>query len=220
MTIKVMIADDQSMIRRGFRMIIESEEDMVVVSETSDGMQAVDAAKRFEPDVILMDIRMPNMDGIAATKQITATDSGPRVLILTTFNLDEYVYDALGSGASGFLLKNASPEELVQAVRVVARGDALLDPAVTRSVIEQFSRRESPADFDSDNLNDLTTREREVFQLVARGLSNSEIADELVLSTNTVKTHVANVLFKLEVRDRVQAVVYAYEAGVVGARPF
>lgn len=212
-----MIADDQSMVRRGFRMIVESEPDMEVVSEVSDGEQAIAAARRFEPDVVLMDIRMPNLDGIAATATITEVPAAPKVLILTTFNLDEYVYDALNAGASGFLLKNASPEELVNAVRVVARGDALLDPSVTRSVIEKFSRRPTPEQFDASNLDELTAREHEVLLLLARGLSNSEIADELVLSTNTVKSHVASILMKLELRDRVQAVAYAYEAGLMAA---
>jgi DNA-binding NarL/FixJ family response regulator len=216
-SIRVMIADDQSMVRRGFRMIVESEPDMEVVSEVSDGEQAIAAARRFEPDVVLMDIRMPNLDGIAATAKITGEPSAPKVLILTTFNLDEYVYDALNSGASGFLLKNASPEELVNAVRVVARGDALLDPSVTRSVIEKFSRQPAAGSFDASNLDDLTAREREVLLKIAGGLSNSEIADELVLSTNTVKSHVASILMKLELRDRVQAVAFAYEAGLMAA---
>jgi DNA-binding NarL/FixJ family response regulator len=215
MSIRVMIADDQSLVRRGFRMIVESEEDMEVVSEVSDGEQAIAAARRFEPDVVLMDIRMPNLDGIAATGRITGSPGAPKVLILTTFNLDEYVYDALNSGASGFLLKNASPEELVNAVRVIARGDALLDPSVTRGVIEQFSRNQINPQFDASNLEELTVREREVLLMIARGLSNSEIADELVLSTNTVKSHVASILMKLELRDRVQAVAFAYEAGLM-----
>jgi DNA-binding NarL/FixJ family response regulator len=215
MSVRVMIADDQSMVRRGFRMIVESEPDMEVVSEVSDGEQAIAAARRFKPDVVLMDIRMPNLDGIAATATITGEPSAPKVLILTTFNLDEYVYDALNAGASGFLLKNASPEDLVNAVRVVARGDALLDPSVTRSVIEKFARQPAQSTFDASNLEDLTAREHEVLLLLARGLSNAEIADELVLSTNTVKSHVASILMKLELRDRVQAVAYAYEAGLM-----
>jgi DNA-binding NarL/FixJ family response regulator len=217
MTTKVLLVDDQSMVRRGFRMILESEEDMSVVAEAADGEQAVDSAARFKPDVILMDIRMPHLDGVAATRLITETEGAPRVLILTTFDLDEYVYDALGAGASGFLLKNASPEELVRAVRVVARGDALLDPSVTRGVIEKFSTATSLKDFDSSDLEDLTSREREVLGMVARGLSNAEIADELVLSANTVRSHVASILMKLGLRDRVQAVVYAYESGMMAA---
>jgi DNA-binding NarL/FixJ family response regulator len=192
---------------------------MEVVAEAGDGEQAIASARRFEPDVVLMDIRMPSLDGIAATAAITSAPGGPRVLILTTFNLDEYVYEALNAGASGFLLKNASPEELINAVKVVARGDALLDPSITRGVIEQFSKKPSEKDFDASNLEELTAREREVLNLIARGLSNSEIAEQLVLSANTVKSHVASILTKLEVRDRVQAVVYAYDAGFVGANP-
>jgi DNA-binding NarL/FixJ family response regulator len=217
MSIRVMIADDQTMVRRGFRMIVESEPDMEVVSEVGDGEQAIAAARRFEPDVVLMDIRMPNLDGIAATAEITGGPGAPRVLILTTFNLDEYVYDALNAGASGFLLKNASPEELVNAIQVIARGDALLDPSITRGVIERFSQGQAREDFDASNLEDLTARELEVLAQMARGLSNSEIADVLFLSANTVKSHVGSILTKLEVRDRVQAVVFAYEAGVAGA---
>jgi DNA-binding NarL/FixJ family response regulator len=219
MTTRVMIVDDQSLVRRGFRMIVESEPVMEVVAEAGDGEQAIASARRFEPDVVLMDIRMPSLDGIAATAAITSAPGGPRVLILTTFNLDEYVYEALNAGASGFLLKNASPEELINAVKVVARGDALLDPSITRGVIEQFSKKPSEKDFDASNLEELTAREREVLNLIARGLSNSEIAEQLVLSANTVKSHVASILTKLEVRDRVQAVVYAYDAGFVGANP-
>jgi DNA-binding NarL/FixJ family response regulator len=219
MTTRVMIVDDQSLVRRGFRMIVESEPEMEVVAEAGDGEQAIASARRFEPDVVLMDIRMPNLDGIAATAAITSAPGGPRVLILTTFNLDEYVYEALNAGASGFLLKNASPEELINAVKVVARGDALLDPSITRGVIEQFSKKPSEKDFDASNLEELTAREREVLNLIARGLSNSEIAEQLVLSANTVKSHVASILTKLEVRDRVQAVVYAYDAGFVGPNP-
>jgi DNA-binding NarL/FixJ family response regulator len=219
MTTRVMIVDDQSLVRRGFRMIVESEPEMEVVAEAGDGEQAIASARRFEPDVVLMDIRMPSLDGIAATAAITSAPGGPRVLILTTFNLDEYVYEALNAGASGFLLKNASPEELINAVKVVARGDALLDPSITRGVIEQFSKKPSEKDFDASNLEELTAREREVLNLIARGLSNSEIAEQLVLSANTVKSHVASILTKLEVRDRVQAVVYAYDAGFVGANP-
>jgi DNA-binding NarL/FixJ family response regulator len=212
-----MIVDNQAMVRRGFRMIVDSEPDMEVVSEVADGDQAIDGARRFSPEVVLMDIRMPNLDGIAATVQITSTDNPPRVLILTTFDLDEYVYGALGAGASGFLLKNAAPEELVSAIRVVAQGDALLDPKVTRGVIERFAATKSPeSSFHLENLDELTAREREVLGLVARGMSNAEIADELFLSTNTVKTHVASILLKLELRDRVQAVVFAFESGLAG----
>lgn len=217
MTIKVLIADDQSMVRHGFRMIIESEPEMEVVSEVADGAQAIDAARRFKPDVILMDVRMPNLDGIAATAQITGHPGAPRVLILTTFSLDEYVFDALNSGASGFLLKNASPEELVTAVQVIARGDALLDPTITRGVIERFASAQVRSGFDASNLDDLTAREREVLLLLAAGLTNAEIAEQLVLSSNTVKSHVASILMKLELRDRVQAVIFAYDAGLVAS---
>ncbi len=216
MTTRVLLADDQSMVRRGFRMIVDAESDLEVVAEAADGDQAVAACARFAPDVVLMDIRMPVLDGLEATRRILGSDDAPRVIILTTFDLDQYVFDALCAGASGFLLKNSSPEQLVQAVRLVARGDALLDPAVTRRIIERFSdwsgrRMESPA-----ALEELTPREREVLDLVAHGLSNAEIAERLVVSSGTVKTHVARVLSKLGLRDRTQAVVFAYEHGLVG----
>jgi DNA-binding NarL/FixJ family response regulator len=217
MSIRVLLVDDQALIRAGFRMILDAEEDMEVVGECSDGTQAVDSARRFSPDVVLMDIRMPEMDGIEATRLIAAREgeAGPRVLMLTTFDLDEYVYDALRAGASGFLLKDVPAEELVNGIRVVAHGEALLAPSVTKRLIHEFSRgpraqRKAPAE-----LEDLTPRELEVFALMARGMSNAEIAEELVVSETTVKTHVARVLMKLGVRDRVQAVVLAYESGVV-----
>jgi DNA-binding NarL/FixJ family response regulator len=216
-SVRVLLVDDQGLIRAGFRMILEAEDDIEVVGECSDGAQAVDSAKRFKPDVVLMDIRMPEMDGIEATKRITANEEGsPRVLMLTTFDLDEYVYDALRAGASGFLLKDVPAEQLVEGIRLVARGDALLAPSVTKRLISEFSRStpasraERPA-----ALDELTPRELEVFGLMARGMSNAEIAAELVVSETTVKTHVARVLMKLGVRDRVQAVVLAYESGVV-----
>jgi DNA-binding NarL/FixJ family response regulator len=216
MSIRVLIADDEAMVRRGFRMIIQAEDDMQVVAEAADGEHAVSAARRFSPDVALLDVRMPRLDGIAATRKILAVSGGPRVMILTTFNLDEYVYEALRAGASGFLLKNSTPEQLVEAVRVIARGEALLDPAVTRQVIERFTAIPHPAGASAiHGLDALTPREREVLILVARGLSNTEIAAELVLGTGTIKTHVANVLMKLSVRDRTQAVVLAYESGLV-----
>jgi DNA-binding NarL/FixJ family response regulator len=214
MSIRVLIADDQSMVRHGFRMIIEGETDMEVVGEAADGEQAVASARRFAPDIVLMDIRMPHMDGIAATREILAGATPPRVLILTTFDLDEYVYEALHAGASGFLLKNASPEELVEAIRVIARGDALLDPSVTRHVIEEFARSK-PADAKVDGLDELTPREREVLVLLARGLTNAEIAERLIVGAGTVKTHVAGVLMKLGLRDRTQAAILAYECGLV-----
>jgi DNA-binding NarL/FixJ family response regulator len=198
-------------------MILGAEEDIEVVGECADGSQAIDSVKRLRPDVVLMDIRMPEMDGIEATRRIIATDADPaaRVLMLTTFDLDEYVYDALRAGASGFLLKDVPADQLVGGVRLVAAGEALLAPSVTRRLIEEFSRgprsrQEKPA-----ALEDLTPRELEVFTLIARGMSNQEIADELVVSETTVKTHVARVLMKLGVRDRVQAVVLAYECGLV-----
>jgi DNA-binding NarL/FixJ family response regulator len=215
LSIRVLIADDQSMVRHGFRMIVGGEADMEVVAEASDGEQAVAAARRFSPDVVLMDIRMPRVDGIAATRTVLEADAPPRVLILTTFDLDEYVYEALRAGASGFLLKNASPEDLVDAIRVVARGDALLDPAVTRQVIESFVQARPSDTTPAAGLDDLTPREHEVLVLLARGLTNAEIAEQLVVGAGTVKSHVANVLMKLGLRDRTQAVILAYESGLV-----
>ena len=214
MTTRVLIADDQSMVRHGFRMIIDAEPDLEVVAEAADGEQALAACGRFEPDVVLMDIRMPVMDGLEATRRILGAGEPPRVIILTTFDLDEYVFESLRAGASGFLLKNSPPEQLIQAVRLAARGDALLDPGVTRRIIERFSKwgvreAETPA-----GLDELTPREREVLELMAQGLSNGEIAERLVVSPGTVKTHVARVLSKLGLRDRIQAVVFAYEHGI------
>jgi DNA-binding NarL/FixJ family response regulator len=213
MTTRVLLADDQELVRAGFRMILETQADIQVVGDADDGVQAVAATRRLQPDVVLMDIRMPNLDGLQATRQITAAGSASRVLILTTFDLDEYVYQALAAGASGFLLKNAPPEQLISAVRVVAAGDGLLAPSITRRVIEQFTRLPPPGG--TDTLAGLTDREREVLKLVARGLSNREIAAELVVSDATVKTHVAHLLAKLQLRDRVQAVVLAYESGLI-----
>ena len=217
MSIRVLLVDDQALIRAGFRMILDAEEDMEVVGECSDGTQAVDSARRLTPDVVLMDIRMPEMDGIEATRRIAAREgeAGPRVLMLTTFDLDEYVYDALRAGASGFLLKDVPAEELVNGIRVVAQGEALLAPSVTKRLINEFSRGPRSQQKPPAELEDLTPRELEVFALIARGMSNAEIAEELVVSETTVKTHVARVLMKLGVRDRVQAVVLAYESGVV-----
>jgi DNA-binding NarL/FixJ family response regulator len=211
--IKVLLADDQDLVRAGFRMILETQPDIEVVGEASDGVEAVTATRRVQPDVVLMDIRMPKLDGLQATSQLMAAGSATRVLILTTFDLDEYIYQALATGASGFLLKNAPPEQLISAVRVVAAGDALLSPSITRRVIEQFARFPPPGG--TDALAGLTAREREVLTLVARGLSNAEIAAELFVSDATVKTHVAHLLAKLQLRDRVQAVVLAYESGLV-----
>jgi DNA-binding NarL/FixJ family response regulator len=213
MTVRVLLADDQDLVRAGFRMILETQADVEVVGEAGDGVEAIAATRRLQPDVVLMDIRMPNLDGLQATKQIVAARSGSRVVILTTFDLDEYVYQALTAGASGFLLKNAPPEQLISAVRVVAAGDALLSPSITRRVIEQFARLPLPGG--TDALQGLTDRERQVLQLVARGLSNAEIAAELFVSDATVKSHVAHLLAKLQLRDRVQAVVLAYESGLV-----
>jgi DNA-binding NarL/FixJ family response regulator len=213
MTIRVLLADDQELVRAGFRMILETQADIEVVGDAGDGVEAVAATRRLQPDVVLMDIRMPNLDGLQATKQIMAARSGSRVLVLTTFDLDEYVYQALTAGASGFLLKSAPPEQLIGAVRVVAAGDALLAPSTTRRVIEQFARLPPPGG--TDAVAGLTDREQEVLRLVARGLSNAEIAAELFVSDATVKSHVAHLLAKLQLRDRVQAVVLAYESGLV-----
>jgi DNA-binding NarL/FixJ family response regulator len=210
---RVLLADDQELVRAGFRMILETQADIEVVGEAADGVEAVVATRRLQPEVVLMDIRMPNLDGLQATKQLMAAGSASRVVILTTFDLDEYVYQALTAGASGFLLKNAPPEQLISAVRVVAAGDALLAPSITRRVIQQFARLPAPGG--TDALAGLTERERQVLRLIARGLSNAEIAAELFVSDATVKSHVAHVLSKLRLRDRVQAVVLAYESGLV-----
>jgi DNA-binding NarL/FixJ family response regulator len=215
--IKVLIADDQALVRTGFRMILDAEADIEVTGEAADGLEAITAAKSARPDVILMDVRMPNMNGIEATRQLVDKDDVEpiRILILTTFDLDEYVYDALRAGASGFLLKDAPPEELVHAVRVVERGDALIAPSITKRLIEEISHRPAQQGAPPETLETLTQRELEVLQLMARGLSNHEIAQELFVSDTTVKTHVGRVLMKLGLRDRVQAVVLAYESGVV-----
>ena len=210
-----MIADDQALVRAGFRKLLETEPAIEVVAEAADGLQAVDSARRLRPDVVLMDIRMPGPDGIEATRRLGAAPAPPRVLMLTTFGLDEYVYDALRAGASGFMLKDAPPEELIAAVEIVARGDALLAPTVTRAVIEEFARQPPMRHSPDPALETLTTRERDVLALLARGLSNSEICERLVVSEGTAKTHVARVLQKLGVRDRVHAVILAYERGVV-----
>jgi DNA-binding NarL/FixJ family response regulator len=215
--IRVLLADDQALVRAGLRKIVDTEDDMTVVAEAADGLEAVDAARASRPDVAVVDIRMPRLDGIEATRRIVAAlGADVRVLMLTTFGLDEYVFEALRAGASGFMLKDAPAEELLDAIRVVAGGAALLAPAVTQSVIEEFARRSpgTPAEA-SARLEELTDREREVLVLLTRGRSNSEIAADLVVSEATVKTHVAHVLMKLGVRDRVQAVIYAYETGLV-----
>jgi DNA-binding NarL/FixJ family response regulator len=213
-SIRVLIADDQSLVRAGFRLVLENHPDLEVVGEAGNGHEAVYGAGRLDPDVVLMDVRMPELDGIAATRAITERHAA-RVLVLTTYDLDEYVYDALQAGASGFLLKDTPPAQLADGIRAVAAGDALLAPAVTRRLIEEFSRMGAAHRVHSSELDELTARELEVLRLMARGLSNAEIADTLVLSDTTVKTHVAHVLGKLGLRDRVQAVVLAYESGLV-----
>jgi DNA-binding NarL/FixJ family response regulator len=217
MTIRVLVADDQSMVRAGFRMLLGGEEGIEVVAEASNGLEAIEKAERFDPTVVLMDIRMPELDGLEATRRILATDRGARILILTTFDLDEYVYEALRAGASGFVLKDDPPERLIAAVRTVAAGDALLSPAITKRVISEFAR--IPRRMPANELEDLTERELEVFRLIARGLSNAEIGQELFISETTVKTHVTHILSKLDLRDRVQAVVLAYQTGLFEPEP-
>ena len=214
MSIRVLIADDQSMVRAGFRMLLGGEPDIEVVAEASNGLEAVEKAARFRPTVVLMDIRMPELDGLEATRRILAAEDTARILVLTTFDLDEYVYEALRAGASGFVLKDDPPEQLLAAIRIVAGGDALLSPAITKRVIRQFTRipRQAPP----KELDELTERELEVFRLIARGLSNAEIGQELYITETTVKTHITHVLQKLGLRDRVQAVVLAYQSGVAG----
>jgi DNA-binding NarL/FixJ family response regulator len=212
MTIRVLVVDDQSMVRAGFRLLLADEPDLEVVAEASNGLEAVAQAARFHPDVILMDIRMPQLDGLEATRRILAADPTARVLVLTTFNLDEYVYEALRAGASGFVLKDDPPEQLIAAVRTIAGGEALLSSAVTRRVIEHFTqlhRQPPPAAVET-----LTAREMEVFGLITRGLSNAEIGAELFISDTTVKTHVTRLLQKLDLRDRAQAIVLAYQTGL------
>ena len=214
--IRILVVDDQALIRSGLRMILDAETDMTVVGEAADGREAVLSGKRLRPDVILMDVRMPVMDGIDATRQLLGSglDPDPSVLILTTFDLDEYVYAAIRAGASGFLLKDAPPDDLIHAIRVVAGGDALLAPSVTRRLIEEFAARPTP-ETQPEGMDDLTDREIEVLRSLATGLSNAEIANALFVSEATVKTHVSHILTKLDLRDRVQAVVVAYESGLV-----
>jgi DNA-binding NarL/FixJ family response regulator len=216
--IRILLVDDQALVRAGFRMILDAEPGMEVVGEAADGREAVDQVRALRPDVVLMDIRMPELDGLEAARRILQApeDSAPKILMLTTFDLDEYVYEALRAGASGFLLKDTPPEQLVGAIHVIAQGEALLSPSITRRVISEFVKGTGPkpqAQF--PRLQDLTARELEVMKLIARGLSNAEIAKALFVSETTVKTHVARILMKLGLRDRVQAVVLAYEAGVV-----
>jgi DNA-binding NarL/FixJ family response regulator len=212
----VLIADDQALVRVGLRKILEAEPEIEVVGEAGDGEDAIGEARLLRPDLVLMDIRMPVLDGIEATRRIVSEQPATRVLILTTFGLDTYVYDALRAGASGFMLKDSPPEEIVAAVRIVASGESLLAPAVTRAVIEEFARQQpAPAPTVPTTFSELTPREREVFDLLARGLSNPEICEQLVISEATAKTHVARIFQKLDLRDRVQAVIYAYETGLV-----
>jgi len=215
MTIRVLVADDQSMVRAGFRMLLGGEEDMEVVAEASNGIEAVAQAARFNPGIILMDIRMPELDGLQATRRILAADKTARILILTTFDLDEYVFEALHAGASGFVLKDDSPEQLIAAIRTVAAGDALLSPTITKRVIQKFAR--TPRAAPPKELDELSERERDVFHLMTRGLSNAEIGKQLFISETTVKTHVTHILQKLNLRDRVQAVVLAYQTGLFEA---
>jgi DNA-binding NarL/FixJ family response regulator len=213
MTIRVLVADDQWMVRDGFRMLLKNADGIEIVAEAENGLEAVEKAARFQPNVVLMDIRMPTLDGLEATRRILAADELIRVLILTTFDLDEYIYEALRAGASGFVLKDDPPEQLLAAIRTVAAGDALLSPSVTRRVIKQFTKlppRTPPTGFD-----ELTSREHEVLQLLAQGLSNAEIGTQLYIGETTVKTHVTRVLQKLDVRDRAQAIVVAYRTGLV-----
>jgi len=213
MSIRVLVADDQSLVRAGFRTLLAGEEDIEVVAEASNGLEAVSKAARFDPTIVLMDIRMPELDGLEATRRILSADPDAKVLILTTFDLDEYIYEGLNAGASGFVLKDDPPEQLIDAIRTVAAGDALLSPAVTKRVIKRFARAprpELPRGFE-----ELTAREREILRLVADGLSNAEIAEELYISETTVKTHVTHLLKKLDLRDRVQAVVLVYQSGLL-----
>ena len=216
MSLGVLIADDQALVRAGFRLILDAETDLEVVGEAQDGYEAVAAAQRLLPDIVLMDVRMPGLDGIEATRRLVDGECSAKILMLTTFDMDEYVYESLRAGASGFLLKDVPPEQLVTGIRAVASGEALLAPSVTRRMIEEFVRRPPNAARPAPReLEQLTAREREVLVLMARGLSNAELAKEFVVSEATVKTHVAHVLAKLGLRDRVQAVVFAYESGVI-----
>jgi DNA-binding NarL/FixJ family response regulator len=216
MTIRVLVADDQTMVRAGFRMLLAGEEGIEVVAEASNGREAIDKATQTHPTVVLMDIRMPELDGLEATRRLLAGGDGPRILILTTFDLDEYVFEALSAGASGFVLKDDPPEQLIAAIRTVAAGEALLSPAVTKRVIKRFVRFPPPP---SRAFDELTSRELDVFRLIANGLSNSEIAQQLYISDTTVKTHTSHILQKLDLRDRVQAVVLAYQSGLLDTTP-
>jgi DNA-binding NarL/FixJ family response regulator len=218
-SIRLLIVDDQELVRTGFRLFLETQDELQVVGEAGDGREAVERARELRPDVVLMDIRMPHVDGVEATARLSAAgiDPPPRVLVLTTFDLDEYVFGALRAGAAGFLLKDAPRERLVEAIRVVHAGEALLSPSITRRLVEDFAARTDPLEPPTALLDELTPREREVLVLVARGLSNGEIAERLVVTEATVKSHVGSLLLKLGLRDRVQAVVFAYEHGIVVA---
>jgi DNA-binding NarL/FixJ family response regulator len=213
--IRVLIADDQALVRGGFRMILEAQPDIEVVGEAEDGRQALELTRELKPEIVLMDIRMPGLDGLEATRRLLALRDAPRILVLTTFDLNEYVYEAMKTGASGFLLKDVRPEQLAEAVRTVAVGDTLLAPAITRRLVEEFVRRPPPGQRAPAELNVLTDRELDVLRLLARGLSNAEVGQTLFLSEATVKTHVTRILAKLDLRDRLQAVVFAYECGLV-----
>ena len=215
MAIRVLIVDDQALVRAGFRMILEAQPDLQVVGEAGDGSAAIDAVRTLRPDVVLMDVRMPGVDGIEATRRLTEAGVPGKIVILTTYDLDEYVFDALAAGASGFLLKHVPPEELVRGVRVAASGEALLAPSITKRLIEEFAKQRAPVRASGTDLKSLTDREREVLTLLGRGLSNPEIAKDLKVGEATVKTHVAHVLDKLELRDRVQAAIFAYEIGLI-----
>ena len=218
MSVRVLIADDQALVRAGFKMILEAEPEIEVIGEAEDGVEAVEMIKRLKPDVVLMDIRMPRLNGLEATREIVNVNGGEsptRVLMLTTFDLNEYVYEALRAGASGFLLKDVPAEQLIAGIHVVARGEALLAPTITRRLIEEFARNQPVERATPKEVEELTAREMEVFKLLSRGMSNAEVAAELIVSETTVKTHVARILMKLHLRDRVQAVVYAYESGLI-----
>jgi DNA-binding NarL/FixJ family response regulator len=214
-SVRILVADDQPLVRSGFRMVLDERPDLELVGEAADGEEAIRLASELDPDVILMDVRMPNLDGVEATRRLIAGGSRARVLVLTTFDLDEYVYAAVQAGASGFLLKDVQPAELVDAIRVVAAGNSLFGPAATRRLVEQFARAPAAPTASSNKLDELTDREREILRLLADGNSNAEVAERLYLSEATVKTHVSAILRKLGVRDRVQAVIAAYEAGLV-----